>query len=195
MYDALSKGLGMCNGDYISYINSDDFYLPNAFSTVAQVFANNDISWLTGVPCWYNSKGAIRTMDIPCVYKTTYIQSGVYGKYLPYLQQESTFWRRELSNGLDFNALRKYRYAGDFYLWSIFAEKHKLYTVNALLSGFRQHVNNKSSDIENYKKEFDSMVVNKLTLFDYPVIFLYKILYKLFGNNLLKYFPGVINLH
>lgn len=195
MYDALTKGIIMSTGDYFSYINSDDFYLPNAFSTVADVFANNDISWLTGVQDFYNSVGAIGTMGIPCVYKSSYIRSGVYGKYLPYLQQESTFWRMKLCNELDLNVLRKYRYAGDFYLWYRFAEKYKLYTVNALLSGFRQHLNNKSCDADAYKKEFNSIAVNKLTVFDYPVILIYKVLYKLFGNNLLKYFPSVINLH
>ena len=195
MYDALGKGIRMCNGDFFSYINSDDFYLPNAFSTVAEVFANEEISWLTGVPCLYNANGSIRTMDIPCIYKASYIRSGVYGKYLPYLQQESTFWRIKLCNELDVNVLKEFKYAGDYYLWYMFAEKHKLYTVNAQLSGFRLHSNNKSSDTEEYKKEFNAIAVDRLSVLDYPVILIFKILYKMFGNNVLKIFPGVINLH
>ena len=195
MYDALGKGIRMCNGDFFSYINSDDFYLPNAFSTVAEVFANEEISWLTGVPCLYNANGSIRTMDIPCIYKASYIRSGVYGKYLPYLQQESTFWRIELCKELDIKVLRGFKYAGDYYLWYIFAEKHKLYTVNAQLSGFRLHSNNKSSDTDKYKKEFNAIAVNRLSVLDYPAILIFKIFYKMFGNNVLKFFSNVINLH
>ena len=195
MYDALAKGMRMCRGDYIAYINSDDFYLPNAFSTVASVFENSDVNWLTGVPGFYNGKGAITTLDIPCVYASKYMRSGVYGKYLPYLQQESTFWRIELCDELDLSMLGKYRYAGDYYLWYKFAKKNRLYTVNAQLSGFRLHSDNKSSDTKAYCMEFNSIADNKLALYDYPVILVYKVLYKLFGNNLLKIIPGVINLH
>jgi len=195
MYDALRKGMEMCEGDFFSYINSDDFYLPNALSTVATVFGNENIMWLTGVPSLYNQDGAITTLDIPCIYKSSYIRSGVYGEYLPYLQQESTFWRQELLKELSYSKLATFKYAGDFYLWYTFAGKNKLYTVNAQLSGFRMHSGNKSLNTGAYKKEFNSIAVNKLSVLDYPIIFIYKILFKLIGNNLLKWFPNVINLH
>ena len=38
MYEALANGLKMVTGDITAYINGDDFYLPNAFSCVAEIF-------------------------------------------------------------------------------------------------------------------------------------------------------------
>ena len=55
MYEALAKGLQLATGDIISYINGDDFYLPNAFSCVAEIFSNyTTINWITGLPGCYN---------------------------------------------------------------------------------------------------------------------------------------------
>ena len=195
MYDALSKGLRLCRGNYISYINSDDFYLPNAFSTVAKVFEENNVKWLTGIPSLYNEYGAIIAADASCVFNRAFIRSGVYGKYLPHVQQESTFWKRDLLDSLNDDELARLKYAGDFYLWCKFAEKNKLYTVNSQLSGFRIHAGNMSSNMSAYNKEFESLIVNKLSVLDYSKIYIYKLLFKIFGSNLLKYCSGVINVH
>jgi len=195
MYDALSKGLRLCRGNYISYINSDDFYLPNAFCTIAKVFESNNVKWLTGIPSLYNEYGAIIAADASCVFNKSYIRSGVYGKYLSHIQQESTFWKCELLDKLNDEELASLKYAGDFYLWCKFAENNKLYTVNSQLSGFRVHAGNKSSNMSAYNKEFESLIVNRLSVLDYSKIYIYKILFKIFGKNLLKYFSGVINVH
>lgn len=195
MYDALSKGLRLCSGNYISYINSDDFYLPNAFSTVAKVFEENSVKWLTGIPSLYNEYGAIIAADVSCVFNRAFIRSGVYGKYLPHVQQESTFWRRNLLGDLNYEELARLKYAGDFYLWCKFAENNKLYTVNSQLSGFRIHAGNMSSNMSAYNKEFESLIVNRLSVLDYSKIYSYKLLFKIFGTNLLKYCSGVINVH
>lgn len=34
IYDAMNKGIGMCSGEYIGLINSDDYYLDHAFANV-----------------------------------------------------------------------------------------------------------------------------------------------------------------
>jgi len=196
MYDALCKGIRMCNGDFFSYINSDDFYLPNAFATVSDVFINNKlVNWLTGVPSLYNAEGAITTLDIPCVYNQKYMQCGVYGRLLPYLQQESTFWRRDLCDELSLDSLASFKYAGDYYIWNVFSRKNKLHTVDAQLSGFRLHDGNKSLDKQAYANEFKSIVTGKLMPHSYVIIITFKVLYKIIGNNFLKYIPGVIRLH
>jgi len=195
MYDALSKAMKICQGDIVSYINSDDFYLPNAFSTVASVFKDNDVAWLTGLPGRYNKHGAIIPARIPCVFNAKYIRSGVYGTYLPHIQQESTFWRRELCGELSFDKLAKFKYAGDYYLWNTFAKTNELYTVNAQLSGFREHADNMSLDINAYNSEFNSITDDRLGIVDYPRILIYMILFKLFGNKILRYYSNVISVH
>lgn len=195
MYDALSKGMRLSKGDYFSYINSDDFYLPNAFATVLQVFDEAHIDWLTGVPGLYNKEGAITTLDIPCIYNQKYMRCGVYGRILPYLQQESTFWRRDLHRFLNMDELTQFSYAGDYYLWHSFSEKNRLYTVNAQLSGFRMHDNNKSLNRRAYREEFDSIAIKKIPFHYYPLIYALKVVYKVIGNKLLCVLPAVIKLH
>jgi len=192
MYDALRKGMRMCEGDYFSYINSDDFYLPNAFSTVMQVFDDKEINWLTGLPTLYGRDGAVIIANTPCVFRSSYIRSGVYGGLLPHIQQESTFWRRELSDDLDLDQLAGLRYAGDYYIWHHLSKNNELYTVWSQLSGFRKHPGNKSLDEDAYNKEFRSIADNKLTILDYLKILTYKLLFMIFGNRFLKLFSRVI---
>ncbi len=37
--DAINKGIARCSGDIIGWLNADDFYLPGAFSAVAEAFS------------------------------------------------------------------------------------------------------------------------------------------------------------
>ena len=39
--DALNKGFKYCNGDIYGWLNSDDIYLPDAFSLIVQAFKKN----------------------------------------------------------------------------------------------------------------------------------------------------------
>ena len=41
LYEGILKGFEKATGDIIAYINSDDFYLPNAFSCVCVVERTN----------------------------------------------------------------------------------------------------------------------------------------------------------
>jgi len=194
MYEAVIKGMKMCNGDYFSYINSDDFYLPNAFATVDRVFNKHNVNWITGLPGLYDDFGAIRPSNTPCVYKSSYIRSGVYGKQVPHIQQESTFWKKEMCDLLDFEKLSEFKYAGDFYIWYVFAETNILRTVNAQFAGFRFHPGNKSNDLAAYNLELNSLNLTRLGYLDYAKIQIYKRLFGLMGNKLLPYFPKVISL-
>lgn len=165
MYDGIAKGLKIATGDVIAYINADDFYLPNAFDCVCNIFKQfNQINWLTGRINMYNYLGHGIKSLFPSSYDSNLIKKGTYGPKTEFIQQESCFWRRELLNDLNINEFIKFKYAGDFYLWYTFAQKNELYVVNSNLSGFRQIQNQKSSNLENYYKEFNNIINNlKLT--------------------------------
>lgn len=193
MYDALVKGMRISKGDYFSYINSDDFYLPNAFATVDRAFKQTGSNWITGLPTLYDKHGSIRPSNTPCVYRSRYIRGGIYGEYFPHIQQESTFWKRSMCDLLEYERLASFRYAGDFYIWYVFAEKNQLYTLNAQLAGFRQHDGNKSGNLAAYNLEVKSLDLLRLNMFDYFKIYIYKWFFKLIGNKLMSHSASFID--
>jgi len=48
--DALNKGFAKCTGDIVAWLNADDFYLPDAFNTVADAYEKN-----AGASFWFGN--------------------------------------------------------------------------------------------------------------------------------------------
>jgi glycosyltransferase involved in cell wall biosynthesis len=141
IYDAIQKGFLKSSGEIMAYINSDDMYHKGAFSIVAEIFSGfSEISWLTSSGTLFDESG--RTVSLG--YKPKY---SVYDHYLGLteIQQESTFWRRSLWDKAGSTMNTSFKVAGDFDLWTRFFQYEKLYTVNALLGGFRVRKANQAS--------------------------------------------------
>ncbi|MEC4686369.1 MAG: glycosyltransferase [Nitrospirota bacterium] len=188
MYDALVKGLNIVIGDVVAYINSDDFYLPNAFSTVVEIFKTYpDVEWLTGMPVCYTEKGQIWGCSLPFKYNRTLIRKGIYGSILPFIQQESTFWRPKLLSFLDLNRLKGYKFAGDFYTWYMFSKYVDLYIVKSCLGGFRGRKHQLSSQKNKYFSEFYS-IAEKRTFLDIMRAYLYIVPHYFFPNKIKRLF-------
>ncbi len=162
IYDALGKGFRLATGDIVAYINSDDFYLPNAFSTITEIVGRHpDVQWLIGMITGYNERGQIIDCFLPLNFDRAFIQKGICGTILPFIQQESTFWKRRLLDDLDLNLLRKYRFAGDFYMWYTFSKNADLYIIHSCLGGFRRRAGQVSEQRSKYLEEFVSIAEKK----------------------------------
>lgn len=154
MYDAIAKGFRMAEGYIFAWLNSDDMYLPWATQVMERV-CNTGIQWCTGIPAIYDAEGM--QIVLPSAHRYLYsyapLRRGWYGgKRLDWIQQESTFWTRELYEkvgGLD----TRYRSAGDYHLWCAFAQHTPLYSVDSVMSGFRIHKGQKSQDLAAYRAE------------------------------------------
>ena len=135
MYHAIMKGMAMATGEIVAWINSDDMYHTGALHIVGQIFAQlTEVEWLIGTPTLYNAEGR-------CV-KTFPTQYWSWERFkhgdFRWLQQESTFFRKSLFDrvgGLNLDD----RLAADFELWCKMFQTAKLYSVNTILGGFRQH--------------------------------------------------------
>jgi len=157
MYDAINKGFQHATGDIYAYINSDDFYLPQGFSTVSQVFEKyKEIVWVKGITDNLEKGETISAKGTCFLYNQKWIQMGIYGRNAYFIQQESVFWKAELwkkiggiQNGL--------RYAGDYYLWLEFSKYTPLYSINKELACFRKRSNQLSENMEPYRKEQASL--------------------------------------
>lgn len=155
MYDALAKGLQRVDGDVCCYINAGDYHHKAAFDVVADVFEQQpSVQWLTGMYVIYNERSQVVLAQQPQRIVRSWVRRGVYdGRARAHIQQESTFWRRALLDEVDFERLRQWKLAGDFYLWHSFAKRHELFIVESYLGGFKLHAGQLSEQLDRYAAE------------------------------------------
>ena len=155
MYDALSKGFKASGSGVTCYLGAGEIFDLSAFQVISQVFDTyREVNWLKGRDVTRNSNLNIINSRLPPPYYRHLIYCGMYGTRLSVIQQESTFWRAELTNQFDLEYLKNLKLAGDFYLWKCLAKKNELYIVNTHLGSFTSEPGQLSSMIPGaYKKE------------------------------------------
>ena len=158
MYEALAGGLRRATGDVVSYLNAGDYYSPHALDVVADVFSENRrLSWLMGLHVVYNERGQVIRAHIPFRCRRRLLRKGLLYKIVPFgVQQESTFWRREMLDLVDMDELASFRLAGDAYMWQCFASQGEPAMVESYLGGWTRHEGQLSADMAAYLGEFDA---------------------------------------
>jgi hypothetical protein len=132
---------------------------------------HSSVKWLTGYTVAYNEQGHISNITNPYLFRNKFIANGIYGTKLPHIQQESTFWRCELNQFLDFEKLKKMKFAGDFYLWFVFSGQTTLFVIETYLGGFRHRDGQLSGQIDIYNKEKTEFLCKKLSILDRLCLF------------------------
>jgi glycosyltransferase involved in cell wall biosynthesis len=162
MYDAVNKGFHKSTGDIMAWLNSDDVYFPHAFSTVTTVFRQfKDVLWITGVTSLINKKGEIiyNSYYEPLAYSRDFIIKGLYHIHnknigLNWIQQEPTFWKRELWEKAGGKVNSMLNFAADYHLWKNMAHYSDLVKVYSPIGAFRRHGEQKTSNaLETYVEE------------------------------------------
>ncbi len=145
-YQAIQKGFEKSTGEIMAWLNSDDKYLPHSLFTVAEIFNKyEDINWLMGLAREYTEDGAlVGQITLPWCRWSKY-------RYLTndfqFIQQESSFWSRELWDKAGATLDFQYDLAGDMELWSRFFRFEKLHTTTLELSGFRHRKEGQRSKV------------------------------------------------
>jgi len=133
---ALQKGFARSTGEIMAYINADDMYHPGAFHNVATIFRLfPKVQWLMGFPTLFNKEGV--TFCQILLPWTRWSRHRFYNNDLMAIQQESTFWKRELWEQSGASIDLQYKLAVDIHLWFKFFRHEQLYTTTIPLAGFR----------------------------------------------------------
>lgn len=155
-YDAINQGFARATGEIMAWLNSDDLYLPWTLRTVGSILTEQpDIDWLTSLHPGFTDRSYLSIgFHKPAGYSR---ESFLDGRHLPneerfigYIPQEATFWRRDLWEKVQKLADEEFPLAGDFDLWGRFCEHAELYTTTSALALFRHQDTQRSTDIDTY---------------------------------------------
>ena len=150
VYDALNKGFAASTGEIMGWLNASDMLQPGGLRVVGSVFAAMpEVEWITGRPTRFEASG--KTWDVlplPHWSRLRFLAGAD-----KYIQQESTYWRRSLWEKAGGALSTAYRAEGDYEQWIRFFRHARLYTVDALIAGYRTHDDAlSSSDIARYER-------------------------------------------
>lgn len=168
-YDAVNKGFRHTTGEIMAWINSDDIHLPWTLRTVGSIFAElPEASWISSLEqTRIDYRGYCLGSERISGFSREAFVDGCYiaredrmGWFLGWIQQESTFWRRSLWNTVGGAIRTEYGLAGDFDLWARFYRHAELYGTVSPLAGFRLSQQQRSSQVDAYRREAITSLVS-----------------------------------
>jgi glycosyltransferase involved in cell wall biosynthesis len=135
---ALNYAFGKTDGEIMGWLNSDDILLPKSLFTIAEIFSQlPQVEWLTGMATTINSQSEL----INSQFRPKNIYDFLSGNW-KVIQQESTFWRRELWEKT--GAKLDNSWAFDLELWTRFFLQAEHFNVRSPLGAFRKGKDNAS---------------------------------------------------
>jgi glycosyltransferase involved in cell wall biosynthesis len=99
---AINRAIERCTGDVVSYINSDDYYLPGAFDAALPLFEDPAVRWVAGATEYRQQDGTLESLLGPV--QPAGSRAGLI-RSTWYVPQASSFWRREVFD--EFGLLRE----------------------------------------------------------------------------------------
>lgn len=165
-YRAINEGFRHTSGSIMAWLNSDDKYHPLAFAKVVCAFEKSqEACWLTGRKSFWDAAGNLTQVeDELAVFSRRKFLEGHFNK--PYIQQESTFWKRSLWEQAGAALDENISLAGDLELWCRFFRFAQLYTVDALLGGYRFHEGQRGALFaDEYRNEAEQCIGRERNLY------------------------------
>ncbi len=166
-YWAINEGFRRSSGQIMAWINSDDKLHVNSLNTMASIFSQReDVAWVTGTPNIMNEAGIITWIcePAPVFCHQNYLQKRY--DFPTFIQQEGTFWRRELWDQAGATLQVDLQMAGDLELWARFFRHAPLYTASVCTGCFRQQGNQKTAKaMDLYRAEAERILEREIALF------------------------------
>ncbi len=161
MYDAIAKaysGLDIPADCFMTWLNADDLLFAGALSTITEIQRQfKQVDWVTGqVYCTRENNGLCQVFA--CGYPREFIRKGLCeSRYWMFIQQEGTFWRKRLydaAGGLG----ATFRLAGDYELWTRFAQRADLWHFQGPLGSFHRRTGQLTENMQAYFAEADTVL-------------------------------------
>jgi glycosyltransferase involved in cell wall biosynthesis len=160
VHDALNTGFAHSTGEIMGWLNASDLLHTSGLFVVGSVFASLPaVSWLTGRPTRFNPDGmTVDVRGLPSWSRYRFLTGANRG-----IQQGSTFWRRSLWEKAGGEMDESYRDVGGFDLWVRFFRHARLFSVDALIGGYRFHSDHvTAADLDRYNQKCDKIVESEL---------------------------------
>lgn len=142
--DALNKGFSQTFGNIMCWLNSDDVFLNDAFSTIADIYSQFDhVKWTTALNVIIRKDGSRAPITHLGKFNYKNVYSFLTNDY-EFIQQEATFWRRELWEKAGGNINTDYKLMVDGELWCRYFIYENLYHINREIGAYRLHDSNRA---------------------------------------------------
>lgn len=152
IYDAMNKGANLANGEWIIYMNSDDYFFED--NTLSKVFENrnySNVDVIFGDTCFWKE-------DNNYIEKAKEINT--IKKHAPFCSQ-SVFVRTNLQKEYKFNC--KYKISADYdFFVRLYLDKKIFLKIDQVISNFSLEGISNSNLIETYKEDVEVKENNKL---------------------------------
>ena len=155
---AINKGFEFASGDIFAWINSDDFYLPNAFANIVNTFKKcNDVAIVVG-------SGHVVTWDCKFLKQIEGIEmsrENLLGWHNDkWIMQQSCFWTADIwkkSGGVD----QDLQLLMDYDLWLRFANLGKSIAIKNNIAVMRYYEQTKTISMKTKMSEEEAYVYAK----------------------------------
>jgi len=193
LYHALQKGFEKSTGEIMGYLNADDILHQKSLFILADIFSKHPhVKWLQAHNTIIDEQSRIIHQGAPYNYTKYhfYLRDHLKnGQIRPFgtIQQESTYWKRDLWAKAGGYIGQQCKLAGDFELWMRFFRYEPLYLTTALVGAFRTR-SGQLSDVQlnNYWAEAEQILKQELKRLSYEEVNALKYirLYRKFINKI-----------